>query len=133
MPHRLKKDVTVFMAGVGLISWAIPGAGYFILQEKRHAIIVFVTITLTFFTGLYVASVGVIDPIGAWPWYIAQMMNSPLVAILGYIGAGGGYPVYGKPSEIGQIYTSIAGLLNFLCVVNEVYLAYLSKTKTEGS
>ena len=41
------------------------------------------------------------------------------------VGAAGTYPVYGRPAEIGQIYTSIAGLLNLLCIVNAVYMAHL--------
>ncbi len=48
---------------------------------------------------------------------------------LGYITAGCGYQVYGKPNEIGQLYTSIAGLLNLLCIVNAIYLAYLNNLK----
>ena len=42
---------------------------------------------------------------------------------------GGGFPVYGRPIEMGQIYTSTAGLLNLLCIVNAVYMAYIRKTQ----
>ena len=122
----------MFLSIVGLLSWLIPGAGYFLLKEKKRAIIIFVTIVLTFCTGLYVGSIGVIDPVGARPWYAAQIMNSPMVVLLGHLTAGGGYPVYGKPNEIGQIYTSIAGLLNLLCIVNAVYLAHLRRAETNG-
>lgn len=132
MAASYKKDNTLFLVFVGLISWTVPGAGYYLLNEKKRAIIVFVTVTLTFGLGLYVGSVGVIDYITSWPWYIAQMMTSPAVALLGRLGATGAYPVFGKPNEIGQIYTSIAGLLNLLCVVNEVYLAHIRSTKMEG-
>ena len=127
-----KENHILFLSIVGLLSWLIPGAGYFLLKEKKRAIIIFVTIVLTFCTGLYVGSIGVIDPVGAKPWYAAQIMNSPMVALLGHLTAGGGYPVYGKPNEIGQIYTSIAGLLNLLCIVNAVYLAHLRRAETNG-
>ena len=53
------------------------------------------------------------------------MMNSPAVFFLGRLSVTGDYPVFGRPNEIGQIYTSIAGLLNLLCIVNAVYLAHL--------
>ena len=81
---------------------------------------------MTFCVGLYVGSIGVIDTVGATAWYVyaAQIMTSPVVAILGYITAGGGFPVYSRPNEIGQIYTSTAGLLNLLCIVNAVYLCH---------
>jgi hypothetical protein len=94
----------------------------------------FPTITLTFCTGLYIGSIGIIDPVGATPWYVyvAQTMSSPIVLALGHISAGGGFPVYGWPNEVGQIYTSTAGLLNLLCIINALYLAHLRTTETAG-
>jgi len=131
---RQSREVNVMLLLiVGLSAWVVPGGGYFLLREKKRAAIIFVTIILTFCTGLYVGSIGVVDPVGAKLWYVTQIMSSPAVAGLGYLAAGGHYPVYGKPSEIGQIYTSIAGLLNLLCAINSVYLSYLRSTETEKS
>jgi TM2 domain-containing membrane protein YozV len=129
MPQQLKEKHIFFLLIVALLSWLIPGAGYFLLNEKKRAIIIFLTISLTFCTGLYIGSIGVINPVIERLWYIAQVMTSPLVALLAHLTAGGGYPVYGRPSEIGQIYTSVAGMLNMLCVVNVVYLGHVIKTK----
>jgi hypothetical protein len=119
---------------VALLAWLIPGAGHFVLKEKRRAIIIFATIVPTFCIGLYIGSIGVIDTIGATPWYVytAQIMNSPMVAVLAHLTAGGDYPVYSWSNEIGQIYTSTAGLLNLLCIINAVYLAYLRSIQTTG-
>ena len=89
-------------------------------------------LAVTFGIGIYVGSIGVIDPVNSKPWYFAQILNSPVVAILGHLTAGGEYEVYGKPREVGQIYTSIAGLLNLLCVVNCAYLAYMQPAAKEG-
>jgi len=130
--HSKGNHYTPFLLVVGLLSWLVPGAGYFLLKEKKRAIIVLATIVLTFCTGLYVGSIGVIDPVGAKSWYVAQIMNSPMVAVLGHLTAGGAYPVYGRPNEIGQIYTSTAGLLNLLCIINAVYLAHLRRTEAAG-
>jgi hypothetical protein len=127
MAQSSKESHIAYLLVVGLVGWLVPGAGHLMLNEKKHAIIIFVTIALTFATGLYIGSIGVVNPIGAKPWYVAQIMNSPVVAALGHIAAAGDYPVYGRPSEIGQIYTSIAGLLNLLCIVNAVYWAHLRK------
>jgi hypothetical protein len=129
---RLKENHTMFLLIVGLLAWLVPGAGHLLINQKKHAIIIFVTIVLTFCAGLYVGSIGVINPVGAKPWYVAQIMNSPMVAVLGYVVTTGDYSVFGRPNEIGQIYTSIAGLLNLLCIVNAVYLAHLRKTETVG-
>ena len=127
-----KENHALFLLIVGLLAWLVPGAGHFVLKEKKRSIIIFITIILTFCTGLYIGSIGVIDPVAAKPWYAAQIMNSPMVATLGHLTASGAYPVYGKPNEIGQIYTSIAGLLNLLCIVNAVYLAHLRRIETTG-
>ena len=130
MAQRSRESHVFFLIVVGLLAWLVPGAGHFVLEEKRRAIIIFVTIVLTFCIGIYIGSIGVIDPAGAKPWYLAQIMNSPMVAALSRLTAGGAYPVYGRPNEIGQIYTSIAGLLNLLCIINAVYLAHIREAAT---
>ena len=133
MTPNSRENHVLFLLIVGLLAWLVPGGGHFVLKEKKHAIIIFVTIILTFCTGLYIGSIGVINPVGAKPWYVAQIMNSPAVAALGHLTKTGDYPVYGRPNEIGQIYTSIAGLLNLLCIVNAVYWAHLRRTETIGN
>ena len=132
MAKRSKEGHAIFLFIVGLLAWLVPGAGHFVLKERKHAIIIFVTIVLAFCIGIYIGSIGVINPVGAKPWYVAQLMNSPIVIVLGHIVKTGHYPVYGRPNEIGQIYTSIAGLLNLLCIVNAVYWAHLRKTEAVG-
>jgi len=119
---------------VGLLAWLVPGAGHFVLKQKKRSIIIFATIALIFSVGIYVGSIGVIDLFGSTPWYVvlAQVMNSPLVVALGMLTRGPAYPVYSQPNEIGQIYTSTAGLLNLLCIVNAVYLAHLRSAETPG-
>ncbi len=131
MVTRSKEAHILFLLLVAAVSWLVPGAGYLLLNEKKRAAIIFAAITLTFCIGLYIGSIGVVNPLGSgpWSWYTAQMLNSPAVAIIGYVTAGGGYPAYGKPYDIGQIYTSIAGLLNLLCIVNAAYLAHVKGSK----
>jgi len=131
MSPSWKDNHTLFLSVVGVLAWLIPGAGHFALNERRRAYVIFVTIIVMFFVGLYIGSVGVIDPVSAKPWYAAQMMNSPAVFFLGRISTGGDYLVFGRSNEIGQIYTSIAGLLNLLCIVNAVYMAHLQVIEQE--
>ncbi len=132
MAQRSREGHIVFLLVVGLLAWIVPGAGHLILGKNRHAIVIFVTLALTLGAGLYIGSIGVINPVGAKPWYVAQVMNTPAVAALGQITRSGEYPVHGRPNEIGQIYTSIAGLLNLLCIVNAVYLAHLRRIESVG-
>lgn len=135
MARTPREKQVLFSLIVGLSAWLVPGAGHFILNEKRRSIIILVTIVLTFCIGLYIGSIGVIDLFGETPWYLvaAQIMSSPVVLVLGHLTTGGAYPTYGWPNEIGQIYTSTAGLLNLLCIVNAVYLAHLRSTETVGA
>jgi hypothetical protein len=129
MADSWKNNHAVFLIAVGALAWLVPGAGHFLLDKRRQAVVILVAVVLTFLVGLYIGSVGVIDPVGAKPWYAAQVMNSPAVILLGRVSATGDYPVFGRPNEIGQIYTSIAGLLNLLCIVNAIYLAHRQGVK----
>lgn len=122
-----------FVVLVGVVGWVVPGAGHWLLREKKRAVIIFVTISLLFTLGIYIGSVGVIDPVNENLWYVAQMLTSPLIAAFGQISVAGGYKSFGKPSEIGQIYTSIAGMLNLLCITNALYLAdYRNRCEKES-
>jgi len=134
MARHSKESRTLLMLIVGLLAWLVPGAGHLVLKEKKRSIIIFATIALIFSVGIYVGSIGVIDLFGSTPWYVvlAQVMNSPMVVALGLLTRGPAYPVYSQPNEIGQIYTSTAGLLNLLCIVNAVYLAHLRSAETAG-
>ena len=132
MAQREGQGNVPFLIVVGLLGWFIPGAGHLLINEKRRAMIIFATIVATFVIGLYIGSIGVINPVSAKSWYVAQIMNSPLVAGLGHITKSRGYCVFGRPNEIGQIYTSIAGLLNLLCIVNAVYIAHAGKAPPSG-
>jgi len=131
MAKRSRESHFAFLLIVGLLGWFVPGGGHLMINEKKHALIIFIAITLTFAAGLYIGSIGVINPVSAKPWYVAQVMNSPAVAAIGHVTASGHYPVFGRPNEIGQIYTSIAGLLNLLCIVNAVYWAHLRMSGNE--
>ncbi len=132
MKQNSKLDYGLFLIIVGVLAWAVPGAGHFILKERKRAIIIFVTVCVTFLAGLYIGSIGVIDPVGSWPWYIPQMLTSPAVCLLGHMTRTGEYPSYGKASDIGQIYTSVAGLLNLLCITSAVYMAYCGRGEMIG-
>ena len=132
MINRSKLDHMMFLAIVALAAWAVPGGGHFVIKEKKRAVVIFFTITLTFLIGIYAGSIGVIDAVGAWPWYIAQIMASPAVTLIANITATAEYPSYGKPFDIGQIYTTIAGMLNLLCIVSAVYMAYCGRGEMIG-
>lgn len=146
MIQSLKNNHTLFLIVVGSLAWLLPGGGHYVLGQRKRAGVIFVTILLTFLVGCYAGSIGVIDPIGAKAWYFAQVLTSPAVMPIGSHVANlhrqaddpraavVPYRVYGRPGEIGQIYTSIAGLLNLLCIINAIYTAHLIAIgKTESA
>jgi hypothetical protein len=116
----------------GLAGWVVPGLGHLVLKEKKRALIIFLTISLTFFIGIYIGSVAVVNPAGPWYWYLGQILNTPLVALVGQVTVARHMEVFGRPCELGQIYTLIAGLLNLLCILNVVYVVYVGRNETAG-
>jgi hypothetical protein len=106
-----------------ILGWVIPGGGYAVIKDYKRAAIVFVVLTLMFGTGLYVGSLAVIDTINAHAWYYAQILFSPVVELIARSNASSGEHVYGRPSEIGQLYTSLAGMLNLVCAVKAAAIA----------
>lgn len=108
---------------VGIAGWWIPGAGHWLIGQPKRAAIIFFSIAFAFLLGIWLGSIAVID--AGTPWYWAQMLNSPAVAYLAHLsGSVHHLESYGKPREMGEIYTGIAGMLNLLCVVNAVYVAH---------
>lgn len=152
MAKKTDIDHGLLLLIVALLAWVIPGAGHFFIKERKRAAIIFVTITATMLTGLGVGSIAVINPVGpGWPWYIGQMLASPAVAAVPHIKAkiesnineqreqaqGKGFETYkivsyGKPQDIGQIYTAIAGGLNVLCILSAVYMAHSGRGELIG-
>jgi hypothetical protein len=140
MKIQSKTDHMLLMLVVALAAWAIPGAGHFIIKERKRAVIMFVAITTTFLAGLYVGSIGVVDKVGAKPWYAAQIMASPVVGIIGHVSENTldeqgqrKYVVYGRCNDVGQIYTSVAGMLNLLCIISAVYMVYCGRGEIIGA
>ncbi len=133
MKRDIKMDHSIMLIVVALLGWVLPGGGLFFIKERKRGLIVFFTITLTFITGLYIGSIGVIDSVTAKPWYFGQIMASPVVGIIARVTASGDYPSYGKPFEIGQIYTTTAGLLNLLCIISGIYMAYCGRGELIGT
>jgi hypothetical protein len=131
-------DHGLLVVVVAILAWLIPGAGHVFIKEKKRGIIIFATITLTFLAGLYIGSIGVIDPVNSKPWYFGQMLTSPMVAIVGSVVANAraedssSYRVYARPHDYGQIYTSVAGGLNLLCILNAMYMAHSGRGELIG-
>ena len=101
-------------------------------RNKPGKVILFCVITALFAIGLYAGSIGVVNWVTGKIWFYAQILYSPAVGLVGNITKQGNYPVYGRPCDVGQIYTAIAGLLNLLCILSAVYMAYCGRGEVIG-
>ncbi len=142
MTTKSKVDRGLLLIVVGLAAWAVPGGGHFIIKERKRGIIIFVTVTLTFLAGLYVGSIAVVDRVGAKPWYDALIMSSPVVGLIAnkvvmsktYVDETKPMFVsYGRSYDVGQIYTSVAGMLNLLCIISAVYMTWCGRGEMIGA
>lgn len=112
----------------GFLAWLIPGLGHIYLGHRTRGIICLVTITATFWTGVAIGSVqGTVDPRERTLWFMAQLgTGGNTLAAYGLrqavvSRASPTQPVY-IPSwlaaDVGVHYTGVAGLLNFLVILD---------------
>jgi hypothetical protein len=108
---------------VGLAAWAVPGLGHWLLGQRTRAIILFVTILLTYWVGVLVGGVRyTVDPAGNTLWFVAQLGIGPQVVALWLATARQAIPpaIPWPDSDIAIIYAGIAGLLNMLVILDAV-------------
>ncbi len=122
-----KLPAVAYLFLVGVAGWWIPGMGHWIIGRPKRAALIFFSIMFAFLLGIWLGSIAVIET----PWFYAQVLTSPAAAYLAHVSKVFGLVSYGKPREIGEIYTGIAGMLNLLCVVNAVYLAHRDTIKEQ--
>jgi uncharacterized protein DUF6677 len=122
---------------VGAIAaWLVPGAGHLMLGQKGRAAILFAAIGLLWLGGLFVGGPTVFDRKGHPIWFIGQMLIAPSILVEGYHRslqgpagepprpddtAGLYQPSYGHVHEQGVLYTSLAGMLNLLAMMDVLY------------
>lgn len=106
-------------------AWAIPGAGHWWLGRRQKAVVFFVTLTLMFFTGLWLEG-------RIFPFEFSQ----PLVALAAFADLGIGLPYFVAKAmgygagrvvavtyEYGNAFGIVAGLLNMLVVLDAFDIA----------
>ena len=110
---------------VCLLAWAVPGAAHFWLGRRQKAVVFLVVLSLMFAIGLVlrgrifpfefseplVALAAIADVGLGVPWVLARMM-----------GAGSGV-VTATTFEYGNTFLIVAGLLNFLVVLDAFDIA----------
>ena len=114
-----------------ILAWLVPGAGHFYLGLRKRAVLLFIAIELTFFIGLYIGTVRIVDPSQSMFWFLAQILTglNTIIAYLFSTTLPDLYPdspvtvIYDWTYYMAVLYTGVAGLLNLLAVFDTIIRA----------
>lgn len=117
-----------------LAAWLVPGAGHFLVGERRRGAILFVLLFTLWNTGLLIGGISVIDRRDNTAWFVPQSLIAPSLAVdmvhqklrqQSPMHTPNGQPTYepsfGRVNEQGILYTGLAGLLNLLAIIDVLY------------
>ncbi|MEM6334694.1 MAG: DUF6677 family protein [Planctomycetota bacterium] len=114
-------------------TWLVPGLGHWMIGQRLRGAVLGVTIGLLYVGGLFIGGIGVIDRAAPLPGFFGQMFVGPSFVVMfaaerlemwsdidGAVSLVDGSPI-GVMAEQGVLYTSVAGMLNLLCMIDVVY------------
>ncbi len=112
---------------IGVVAWLIPGAGHWMLGKKNRAIAIFCGIMFLFIIGIMLGGTAIINPEKAKLWYLAQIFSGlPCLIMTSKAEMG-----FGRGVDLGQLYTSCAGLLNLMCVIDAIIPSVASTEQSD--
>jgi len=117
-----------------VLAWFVPGGGHFYLGYRAHALIAFVVITTTFWSGVAIGSVqGTVAPKARKLWFMAQICTGDNTLAAVALHRAVDPDAYHSPrmtagahwlsAEVGVHYTGVAGLLNLLLIIDAIVRA----------
>ncbi len=118
----------------GLLAWLVPGLGHLYIGDRARGLIFMITISATFWAGIAIGGAGsTVDPQHRRLWFAAQLLTGgqSLVAVAIHQNAIAPYPESEKAPvighwlsiDVGTHYTGVAGLLNFLVILDAIFCA----------
>jgi len=130
--------VTAAVAG-----WLLPGLGHLLTGHTARGLVLAVTLGSLWLGGLLIGGLSVVDRQADPAWFLGQALIAPSLAAdryraqrvtehgVAHPDAPGGRlvpadhppfePSFGRARELGTLYTSLAGLLNLLAILDVVY------------
>jgi 4-amino-4-deoxy-L-arabinose transferase-like glycosyltransferase len=133
---------TPFPAAVALLGWLIPGAGYFLLGERIRAAIIAPVLLALFIAGVLIGGIGVVEAPASFapasvldrPWFIGQVLIGPasVAAAITASHLDDSQTATSRSSEIGMLYTAIAGMLNLLAIIDSTHKSVINLVEAEG-
>ena len=114
-----------------ILAWLVPGAGHFYLGLRKRAVLLFIAIELTFFIGLYIGTLRIVNPAQSMFWFFAQILTglNTIIAYLLSTTLPDLYPestvtvIYDWSYYMAVLFTGVAGLLNLLAVFDTIVRA----------
>lgn len=120
-----------------ILGWLVPGLGHWSLGYRRRGRLIALGVLSLYILGLLIGSVGVINRQTGFWWYCGQVFAGPATPILDFWGARHPEPddplvnpghVYATPSfakvnEVGTLYTTLAGLMNLIAILDVIFKA----------
>jgi hypothetical protein len=139
MTKLMRPENPLLPLAAAVAGWLLPGGGHMLIGEWKRGIVMAVCIIGLFAAGLYIGSIAVVDPVYEALYYYTQVLASPLVFLIDHTSRhmGAELParrllVFARPNEIGQIYTSVAGMLNLLCIFSAIIMADAKQRQAKG-
>jgi len=134
-----------------LLAYLVPGAGHAYLGRRRRAVIIFVTISALFWSGVAVGGVLTVDSVQERWWFVAEM----LTGVHGLVGwhrqrtayeelrsaegdgveekmQGRGIALVAPADTVARAYAGVAGLLNLMCMFDALMLSIMGRTGEPG-
>lgn len=128
-PGLSKQDQTFVLRAptAGLLTWLLPGLGHIYLGQRARGLVLLVTITVTFWTGVAIGGVrDTIDPENRRLWFTAQICTGghtlAAYALHRWVDRtdNPGHTTYWLSADVGVHYTGVAGLLNLLVIFDAI-------------
>ena len=117
-----------------IAGWLVPGLGHWLIGDKPRGVILLIAILGLWLAGSLIGGLSVFDHKEHRMWFLGQMLIAPSLAMdytRGQMverhgeptpGNDTGFsPAYARTHEQGLLYTSLAGLLNLLVMIDVLY------------
>lgn len=136
MPDWDDQDEARFHFLAPVLAWIVPGLGHWFLGHHRRGRLIFTGISLMYLTGLLIGGLDIVDRKGDPLWYYGQFLAGPVTPAIDawrsvhYTPASPDaevnhvYPVpsFSHGNEIPTLFTTIAGMLNLLAILDVLIL-----------
>lgn len=117
-----------------ILAWVFPGLGHWAIGHRRRGRFVAIGVLSLYLGGLLIGGLNVIDKENDFWWYCGQVLIGPTTPAINWYHASHRAPLnpedptppgYVRPSfshvnEVGTLYTTLAGMLNLLAILDVI-------------